>query len=88
MSEITLDFILSCFLEFLWPTVLMLVQNSVLKDPMSVNISGGRAVGSCGIRIDFPTDTGGGYYVMLTKVCNGTAKAQGLLLIGFILACQ
>ena len=56
-----LDFILSCFLEFLWLTVLMLVQNNVLKDPMSVNISGGRADGSCGIRIDFPTDTGGGY---------------------------
>ncbi len=88
MSEIMLDFILSCFLEFLWLTVLMLVQNSVLKDPMSVNISGGRADGSCGIRIDFPTDTGGGYYVMLQKVCNGTAKAQGLLLIGFIWACQ
>jgi len=83
-----LDFILSCFLEFLWLTVLMLVQNSVLKDPMSVNISGSRADGSCGIRIDFPTDTDGGYYVMLTKVCNGTAKAQSLFLIGFIWACQ
>ena len=66
----------------------MLVQNSVLKDPMSVNISGGRADRSYGIRINFPTDTGGGYYVMLTKVCNGTAKAQGLLVIGFFWACQ
>lgn len=83
-----LDFILAWFLEFLWLTILMPVQNSVLKDPMPVNISGGRADESCGIRIDFRTDTGGGYYAMLTNVCNGSAKAQCLLLIGFIWACQ
>ena len=62
----------------------MLVQKSVLKDPYAVNIGGGRANGNCGIRIDAPMDTGGGYCVMLMKVWNGTAKAQGSLLRRFI----